>query len=269
MAAALVQALFTGASKTKGTSLVISGSKTITAGNLLMVGFACDDVGTAFGCVDNLGNTYTLQTTIALTGSVKTMIFTAPVTSAGTLTSQTISWTTDATAKAAQSAEYSGLGAQRLTDGLGAASSNNTYYTANRVYAAGEMSLLAAGYEDNQDQAGLAFSPGSYGDGTAKTGSGALGVHGVIAGTTGGGSASNICCAIGWVMPTVDTGSTGLTNSNGLASEPNAAAQVLYNVAVAADRLASLVAPRTASQAVKRASSWFRRQDGLLVPRVA
>lgn len=241
MTAALVQALFTGASKTAGTSLAISGSKTITAGNLLFVGFAADDVGTAFGCVDNLGNTYSLRHTVLNSGNVKVLIFTAPVTAAGTLTSQTISWTTNITAKAAQSAEFSGLGTENLVDGVAADSNLNTYQTVNRVYSAGMMSLLVAGYEDNRNQAGLAFTDPQFNDSTSDTSSGELGVHGAIAGTTGGGSASNISCCIGWIYPNVNTGTTGLVNSNGVASESNAAAQVLFNVAAATVRAQAVI----------------------------
>jgi len=113
MAANLVQALFSAQNKTSDNSLVLSGSKTITVGNDLFVAWAGDTGGSAYGCGDNLGNTYSIIQETLNAGAVRTILFRAPITVGGTLTTVTVSWTTNITAKGATIAEFSGVGQSR------------------------------------------------------------------------------------------------------------------------------------------------------------
>ena len=109
MVAVFDQLLGSNQSKTAGVSLVISPvSKTVTVGKTIFVAFASDDVGSAFGITDNLGNTYAqVGTTEVVAGNVKTQLWRAPVTAGGSITTITVAWTTNITAKAAVAGERS------------------------------------------------------------------------------------------------------------------------------------------------------------------
>lgn len=54
-------------------------------------------LGSAFSATDNLGNTYSLRKELIKAGQVKSQLWRSTVTNAGTLTSVTISWTTNVT----------------------------------------------------------------------------------------------------------------------------------------------------------------------------
>lgn len=114
---AFVQALFSGQSKTTGTTLVLSGSKTIVLGNEIFVAFASDPAAGTFSCADNLGNTYAVANS-AVQGSgttgVATRLFKADVTNPGTLTSITVTHPSMA-ARAGMAGEFSGVGTLRTT----------------------------------------------------------------------------------------------------------------------------------------------------------
>lgn len=110
MAAALVQHLGeVDRNGTGSTSTVITMTKTLTAGNTVIVGIvAYDGTGASPTCADNLGNTYTLVE--RSDGTYDTALFSAPVTNAGSLTSITIT-TASTRYVAAEAAEFSGVGA--------------------------------------------------------------------------------------------------------------------------------------------------------------
>lgn len=95
--ASFVQNLFVGSAPGPDSILVLTGSKTITAGNDIYVLLATDNTNSDATCVDNLGNTYALVHRFdgpaeSLTNSCQ-HLFHAVVTAGGTLTSQTLDWT--------------------------------------------------------------------------------------------------------------------------------------------------------------------------------
>jgi hypothetical protein len=237
VAAAFVQALFTGQSKTAGTSLAITGSLTVTSGNFLAVAFASDDVGSGYSVTDNLGNTYTQAgSTITQAGSVKTMLFVAPVTTGGTLTTQTVSWTTNATAKAAVSGEFSGLGTTYQTNGLATAGAFTCQCftgTPPDTIPTGGIGIGACGWE------------GPNGD-TITASGGATVLVGHL-GTTGGGAVSNITAAL---VYNTTAGQTFLASADST-SRANAGVGVGYNAVSAFPPRAFVV-----DTAVARASSY-------------
>lgn len=103
-----------------------SGSKVITLGNRIFVLVGISDPATSWTCVDNLGNTYSLIYELATpsgSGSnQKLVLFSAPITVAGTLTYIQVDWTTMVTGIAMCSAEFSGAGA---TSGIAEAASGS------------------------------------------------------------------------------------------------------------------------------------------------
>jgi hypothetical protein len=181
MVAVFDQLLGSNQSKTAGTSLVISpASKTVTVGKSIFVAFASDDVGSAFGIVDNLGNTYTqVGATAQTAGAIKSQLWRAPVTAGGSITSITISWTTNITAKAAVAAEYSNFGAfNRSENSTGSAAS--IVAPSSEASLAGELWIAAHGVEDN----------------VAPTSGDAADIVAGSDGTGGGGSSSNISVSL-------------------------------------------------------------------------
>lgn len=110
MAAALVQHL--GETDRNGTgspTTTITMSKTVTLGNTIVVGIvAYDALGADPSVIDSLGNAYSIRN--LSDGTYDAAIFSAHVTSAGTLTSITIT-TASTRYTAATAAEFSGVGA--------------------------------------------------------------------------------------------------------------------------------------------------------------
>jgi len=222
--AGFVQALFTGQSKAPATSLAITGSLTVTVGNFIVVAFGADDVGSAFGCTDNLTNTYTLQKTQVNAGQCKALLFAAPITTGGTLTTITVSWTTNVTAKAAASAEFSDVGTLRLTDGVGGAGvginsiQSNTFFT-------NELWVGAHCIEDDV----VPTTSGTDGTPTQTL------VDAGGNGTTGGGTASNISVNLGYILISADSSvNAALDGSSGTGSQDYAGAGAIFNAAAAA-----------------------------------
>src|SRR5206468_2201908 len=87
------QALLTGTTGTAGASLILSGSKVVTAGNSLIVccGYDIISVNT---CTDNLGNTYShIFNTDYPLHNLRLAVFQANTITGGTLTTQTITST--------------------------------------------------------------------------------------------------------------------------------------------------------------------------------
>ena len=225
MAAAFVQALFTGSSKTAGASLAITGSKTITVRDTIFVAFASDDVGSAYSVTDNLGNIYTSVKEQVNTGAVKTRLWRAPVTVGGTLTTQTISWTTNATAKAAVSAEFSGVGSQIAGSPVGTNTS-----VAGSVFPiistdalntpAGGLAVGAAGFEAPSDDATPTWSISATTDVISNA---------TITGTIGGGATSNISVSLIYTLGPV-TNTQIVKIDSGRTTRNGAGAGAIYNM---------------------------------------
>lgn len=211
MAIAFVQSLGSNQSKTAGTSLAIAvASLTVTAGNDIFVAFEADDVGSGFSCTDSLGNTYSLRATGTLAANCKCLYFRSTITTGGTLTSITVSWTTNITAKALQAGEWSGVGTERGTDtGTNPSISNNLTIVAGNVvnFFTGDLLVGGCAWErPNSDDLSV------VGVLTAGTG-----VEVAQDGTTGGGAASNICGHLGYSIAT----GNGTTSSQELRSTNN------------------------------------------------
>ena len=231
--AAFVQNLLTGQSKTAGTSLGITGSATITLGNTLIIAFTIDDVGSGFGATDNLGNTYTLQKTTTSVGNIKTLIFSAPVTVAGTLTTQTISWTTSATAKAGVSAEFSNVGTVRLTggsDGTGTTANISINIAANDTsFFSGELWVGAHGTENTNTSS-------NTGEGITK-GTPTQTIHdGLKNGTTGGSVSSNVNVRLAYILIDANSTANADLETTVSSSSKNAGAGIVFNAPVASSQ---------------------------------
>jgi hypothetical protein len=108
MAVAFVQFLGAVDSGTLGTSLVLSISKTVTVGNTIIVGGAYFAAPGAHSMTDNLGNVYTARA-IGGDGTHVIVLFSAPVTVGGTLTTVTLTHPS-ATFRGVSAAEFSGVG---------------------------------------------------------------------------------------------------------------------------------------------------------------
>jgi len=248
VAGAFVQALLTGQSKTAGTSLVLSGSKTVTAGNTIFVAFASDDVGSGYSVADNLGNTYSVvEGPTVQSGAVKTTLWRAPITTGGTLTTITVSWTTNATAKAAVSGEFSGVGTLSTVGGGIASPANiNCYSVYGKTVPANGLAVGAHGYETptTDDIVCSGYS------GTPQLTMVEVGQDG----TTGSGAASNITAELGYAVGTT-TDSTGFYlfgADNTSSSRANAGAGGVYNPVAAGETFANR--SRLVSQAVQRSA---------------
>lgn len=220
MGATHVQTLGSNQSKTAGTSLVISpASKTVTVGNVIFVAYGGDDVGSAFGIIDNLGNTYTLVKETVQAGEAKAQLWSAPVTTGGSITSITISWTTNVTAKAAVAGEFGNVGTLRLTDGVGGAGAAASAIS-NQTFFTGELWVGACAIEDDV----VPTSSGSTGS-PAQTKANDGGD-----GTTGGGSASNMSVCLGYILINADSSSNGYLDGVATGtSQDSAGAGAIYN----------------------------------------
>lgn len=189
---AFVQLLLSGSSKTSGTSLALSGSVTLTIGNTIFLAFSCDDGGSAYAVVDNLGNIYRRLHELTNVGHVKTQLWTARVVIPGVLTTQTISWTTSVTAKAAVSGEFAGaINAIRLLDGE-ALDASSSRAVISRFCSKDDLWIGACGVEDD---VALVPSGGQPLEPPLSVGS---------AGTTGASSASNISVSLIYFIPSND-----------------------------------------------------------------
>lgn len=222
MAAVFNQLLGSNQSKTGAASLVISpSSKTVTVGRTIFVAYAGDNGGSAFGVTDNLGNIYSLvKEQIQTTGGVKTQLWSAPVTTGGSITSITISWTTNVTAKAAVAGEFSNFGSLRLTSSNTNTISSNTAIQLNSSFV-GELWVGAHGVEDD-----VAFNVG----GTSCNDSRTI-VNAGSDGTTGGGSASNISVAMSYMLMDADGTNCSLLLTQTGGSQNGAGAGAIYNAA--------------------------------------
>lgn len=119
MAAALVQQLaeMDGNGSATTSTVLSPASKTVTLGNTIVAGFVgYDGLGASPTCVDNLGNTYTAVE--VSDGTYDAVIFVAPVTTGGSITSITCTHASTRF-RAAEAAEFSGVDAASVVRGLG------------------------------------------------------------------------------------------------------------------------------------------------------
>jgi hypothetical protein len=111
---ALVQALFSNKAAS-GTSLVLSGSAVVSAGNTILVGIGTGaSNNTGFAVTDNLGNTYSQVVGAVATVACTSRLFRGDVTKPGTLTTITVTQPTSVVI-GAMAAEFSGVGVLRAT----------------------------------------------------------------------------------------------------------------------------------------------------------
>lgn len=180
-------------SKTAGTSLVIDPVDiTVATGDDLFMGFYSDDAGSAHG-VTHAGSasiTWTQEGEEINVGVVKTQLWRGAVTAGGTLQSVTISWTTDVTAKGAVIGWYSGVGTRddlviHQTD---TGTSMNVYLESDGGWQIGDLVIGACGVESSNGFTMTTTETGTWTAAPTMVGQG---------GTTGGGSATNVCGNLG------------------------------------------------------------------------
>lgn len=190
MASAFVKSLFNNQNKIASTSIALTGSLSVAVGNVIFVGLAIDDTASAFTCTDNLGNTYTVDIEGGF-GGVKSVIYRAPITTGGTLTTITPAWTTSTTAKAARSFEASDVGTLKDTgSNIATATTVECLLTADTLPADG-FAVYMGGWEAPSNESTWS-TPAS--DGTTEG----------TTGTTGGGAATNVTCHLCWDTSAVD-----------------------------------------------------------------
>ena len=112
-AIALVKNLGTNGNTTSGKTLAINPSSTVAVGDTVIVTFAMDPDSGTVSCADSKGNPYGKdadKTNGSGTSGVRTVIFSAPVTTAlATTDSITVTLQNNVAAKAMSAAEFSGL----------------------------------------------------------------------------------------------------------------------------------------------------------------
>ena len=173
----------TNQSKTAGTSIAVTGSQAVTTDDDIFVSYAGDDVGSSFSVTDNLGNTYGLEKEQINTGNVKGQLWRASVTNAGTLTTVTISWTTNVTAKAAVVSIFTGVASAKNFSGGANTQFDTCVLIENQTFAAGDLWIGTAAWECPGTDAIVPLA--DFPTGGTESGQ---------AGTTGAGDASNITC---------------------------------------------------------------------------
>jgi len=129
MTIAFVQGLLSGTNKATASTLTVTGSKSLTVGNMVFIGYAHRATGTiTYSAADDLGNSYPTISSSAVNNAVSTVLLGGIVTVGGTVTSINIDSTVSYTAAAAISVEFSGVGAVNATGLLRAASTNLNAY---------------------------------------------------------------------------------------------------------------------------------------------
>lgn len=132
------------------------GAKTVTLGNYIVL-YCSTDVTGVSAATDNLGNTYTLEFDEEYTlHSIKLSVFTALITSGGSLTQITVTHTTTAD-RLFFAAEFSGIASL-----AGHSANSGTSATPNSLGSAGDgLVLWAAAVIDSGNVAGTSFTPPS------------------------------------------------------------------------------------------------------------
>ena len=117
-----VQNLFSGSSKATGPSVILSGSKTVSAGNTIFVAVGSTNTGETVTVTDNLGNSYSMVKAGA-TSNALSRLYRADVTNPGTLTTITVTQSPSWNILAAIAVEFSAVGTVRFTgESLGGSS---------------------------------------------------------------------------------------------------------------------------------------------------
>ena len=164
--------------KTSGASLVLNSfsNAVVSTGDTIKVSFAADTGMTTTPTIACVGATVTWTTEFDAnnSGNVRTMQFRGEVTSGGTLTSITVSWTTSVTARAMQAGRYRFVGTTAAT-------------SANKTGNGGSMTTDAL----SVPAFGLIVGTGGVEDNTAPTAPNDNPIDSGIA-TSGGGAATNI-----------------------------------------------------------------------------
>lgn len=148
---------------TSGTSISVTvPAAGVALGNYLVIYFAMDANGTNPTCTDTGGNTYTRHENAAATNTnanVRVALFSAPVTTAlvsgNTIT---VSWTTNAAAKAVSISEFSGV--QGFDVSASASAASGTAPNSGTVTTNFSNELLI-GAIATEGPAGDTFTPGS------------------------------------------------------------------------------------------------------------
>ena len=182
---AFVQSLGTNASQSSGTSIAVTLTAAVAAGDTVIVAFAMDPATGTVTCADTKGNTYTADADVTNgsgTSGVRTIVFSAPVTTA-LVSGNTITVThPTATARALSVNEFSGLATTAAFDKK--ASATNT--VANMTPSSGstatisqpvELLIGAIGVEGKSSDT---FTAGSGYTALSSTGSGQSGSDGTI-----------------------------------------------------------------------------------------
>lgn len=232
-----MQSLDTAQSKTAGTSIQTSISKTVTVGNDIFVGFYSDTGTTAWAASDSLGNTYTIEENNVTGSNIRTILFRGTVTIGGTITFVKVSWTTNATAKAMSAAEFSGVGTLSTVGGGSSTTGGTCTYITSKTVPANGLAVGAVGYEfDNNNGTGLAGGQSSGTPSLTNTLNSGTG----SSGTTGGADASNITGGLLYAVG-ASSNSTSYTGVGVWGGAPgtrtNLGAGAVYNPAVAATPL--------------------------------
>lgn len=226
-------------SKVAGTTLDITGSQAVDVGDDVFLGFAFDDVGTGFTPSNNAGPSITwvqLGTTSNPT-HVNARLWRGTVTAAGTLTTITITWTTNNTAKAAVAGIFTGVGTTKRGENTDSNASSNDVGTVISIlttfdWQSGDLVIGVAGYEGP----GTDSLSVSEINGTTLTSITEEGQDG----TTGSTVDTNITCQLAWAIATATANHSPsddiLLTSDTTAARPN----VAYGTAYSAAPVASL-----------------------------
>jgi hypothetical protein len=216
----------TAQSKTAGTSLQINNDDiTVAAGDDLFLAYAGDDVGSAFG-VTHAGTaaiTWTQVKEQINVGNAKAQLWNGHVTAGGTVTSVTIAWTTNVTAKAAVLGWFSGVGTQDTGTGspYGASATGINQNAGAGTWETGDLLLAMTADEAAND----AETPSPNIEGGTGT---MIGQDGTI----GGGAASNMVCGFAYkIAAAAGPEILGVSETN---SRDYAAAGAVYSPAAVA-----------------------------------
>lgn len=147
---------FIGESQTKGngTTEVMSGAEitngVVSTGDTVFVSFHGDTGMTTTPTIAHVGSsiTWTTEEDANNSGNVRTMLFRGEVTAGGTITSITVSWTTNIAARVMQAARYRFVGATSATSAQVTGNGSVTALDMLSVPAFG-LYVAACGIEDN------------------------------------------------------------------------------------------------------------------------
>jgi hypothetical protein len=222
MAASFHQLLGTVQAKASGTSLVIApSSKTLTVGRSVFVAVSSDTGTTISSVVDNLGNTYTQQSSNTAAGAITTWLYMAPVTTGGSVTSITVTFGTAIVARTAVAGEFSNFGTFRLAGGSGNLGASVCTGLGSNTFFNGELWIAALGAEDD-------VKPTAGGSTTGVPTQTQLDAGSIN--TAGGGSASNIAVVLTYILISADSSTNATLTGLNSGTQNCAGAGAIYNV---------------------------------------